>query len=271
MSRWVYIVCMVLSIRVGAEDIAECFPQAATRARISIIIDDLGYGIDRGRRLATLPHNIMFAVIPFTPYGSDIARLAHRHDKEIMLHAPMEPLGWSRWETGLTAAMGERELAAAMDKMLQDIPHVVGVNNHGGSKLTQDRARMNWVMRYLAQKRLYFVDSRTVSSSTAADAARQADVAHSSRDIFLDNKKDPVSIKRQLDKLRAIATAKGRAIAIGHPYPETISTLVEELPSFYRQGIELVSVSDLLEHELLANSSMVAVQHDVKGETARTP
>jgi len=234
---------------VSAEDIVDIHPDAAAQAWVSIIIDDLGYGLDSGQALADSPYAITLAIIPFTPHGRDIAELAHKQDKEVMLHAPMETMSNTRWEAGLTTEMNEDQIITRMGEMLDNIPFVQGVNNHGGSKLTQDSGRMGWIMSYLAQRHLYFVDSRTISTSVASDAANQADIPNDSRDVFLDNVKDEGAIRKQIDKLRQIALKNGRAIGIGHPYDETLAALEKELPRFERAGIKLVKVSDLIQTE----------------------
>lgn len=224
----------------------ESFPQAAFRARVAIIIDDLGYSLAPGQVASAIPHALTLAVIPHTPHGAKIAAIGHAAEKEIMLHTPMETLNQQRWEKGLSVEMDELELFASVTSMLLDIPHVKGINNHGGSKFTQDRRRMDWLMTLLSERSLYFIDSRTVHTSQAQIAASAAHVATASRDIFLDNDKNAPKIRDQLEKLRQIALKEGKAIAIGHPYPATLATLVEILPTFARQGIAVVSVSAML-------------------------
>ena len=51
--------------------------QAQTQPRIAIIIDDIGYHRLRGEAIARLPGAITYAVIPQTPHGPALARLAH--------------------------------------------------------------------------------------------------------------------------------------------------------------------------------------------------
>ncbi len=246
----------------SAEDIAESVPATIVRAKVSIIIDDLGYGLVPGKHLAELPYPLTLAIIPFTPYGSKIAQLAAHQNKEVMLHAPMETLNAGAWEKGLTADMDAIEILARVEAMLDNIPHVKGVNNHGGSRFTQDRERMNAVMTALAERKLYFIDSRTIATSIAAQAAHSARIPYSERDVFLDNEKSADTIRQQLGKLRDIALRDGQAIGIGHPYPETFRALMEELPYFTRAGIEVVSASQLVstgEHtasDIVGNSTL---------------
>ncbi|MFT5083268.1 MAG: polysaccharide deacetylase 2 family uncharacterized protein YibQ [Lentisphaeria bacterium] len=213
---------------------------------VSIIIDDLGYAFTPAEQLLAMPYDLTLAIIPFTPYGARIANLANLNQREVMLHAPMETLGARKWEDGLTSDMIEESFTQRLLEMLLDIPHVAGINNHGGSRLTQETDKMDWTMTVLAQKQLYFVDSRTTAASVTLGAALKADVRFSKRDIFLDNDKSLTAILSQIDKLRAIAHETGSAIAIGHPYPTTLQALSITLPLLERDGIKVVKVSHLM-------------------------
>ena len=66
---------------------------------------------------------------------------------------------------------------------------------------------------------------------------------HNARDIFLDNEQDEAYIMGQLAKIKNIARKHKSAIAICHPYPETIAVLAREVPKFKSEGITLVSAS----------------------------
>lgn len=210
----------------------------------------MGYAIKSAEKFINLPFDLTLAIIPFSPYSKRVAYLAHHHQKEVMLHAPMETLAETKWEDGLTSDMQENELVARVDEMLFDIPFAVGLNNHGGSKLTQQKQHMDWLMSWAAQRQLFFIDSRTTAASVAAEAAKQAIVPYQQRDVFLDNSKDPSDIKNQLNKLIAIASKQGHAIGIGHPYAETFAVLKEELPKLQQQGIRLTTVSNLVFNDL---------------------
>ncbi len=216
-------------------------------ARISIIIDDLGYQYAPAKTLIDLPYALTLAIIPFTPYSSAIANLAQSKHKEVMLHAPMEALGPDQWEKGLTSSMNENETVITLESMLKNVPYAEGVNNHGGSKLTQNREHMDRLMSFLASKELYFIDSRTIASTVAASSAESAGIAFSERDVFLDNVKSVDLIRIQIEKLRVLALKQGHAIGIGHPYPETLESLAEELPKLQQYGIQIVNISELIQ------------------------
>lgn len=213
---------------------------------IAIIIDDLGEQWQAGKRTLALPGDVTFAVLPVTPYGGRVAELATQQGREVILHAPMEPLSHPAWRGGLQRDMTEAELRLALATMLNALPTARGVNNHMGSALTQEREQMDWIMAELAGRGLYFIDSRTTPASQALASARDHAIPSARRDVFLDNIRTQEAIDRQFRILLKMARERGQAIAIGHPYPETLDFLEQVLPQLDELGVQLVPVSHLL-------------------------
>lgn len=196
---------------------------------IGLIIDDLGNQLEAALETLKLPGPVACAILPHTPYAKMIAEKAHRQGKEVMLHLPMQslnnrPLGLG----GLGVDMTRAEIVKTVRENLNSIPHVVGINNHMGSLLTQQPQQMAWLMREL-QKRgdLFFVDSRTTKRTIAKMMAHVFDVPVRKRDLFLDNERNPAAIRFQFQKLLSMARKNGSALGIGHPYPETLQVLRE--------------------------------------------
>jgi polysaccharide deacetylase 2 family uncharacterized protein YibQ len=217
-------------------------------SKIAIIIDDIGYNYAQGLEAIALPGAITYAIIPHSPKASFFAAEARKHQKEIMLHAPMSnvhniPLG----ENGLSETMNEVHFKQALNSSLDSLPGVSGVNNHMGSLLTQKSLPMEWVMHALKQRQLYFIDSRTTSNSVAWSVAQNLHIPSLKRDIFLDNIPTAESIDKQFKQLIALAKRRGYAVAIAHPYPETIRYLQQHLPILAQQNINLVFVSALVQ------------------------
>ncbi len=236
---------------------------AAQRPRIAIIIDDIGYRLKEGRLSIELKHPLTLAFIPASPHAISLAKHANETgNKEILVHLPMSPNRKITWEKGLNTQMGEQEFLTTARQLVEQIPHAIGVNNHGGSLLTRDRQRMNWLMQVLGEKGLFFIDSRTTAESVAIDAASSAGIPFNSRDVFLDNARDANAISNQLDHLLEVAKRHGYAIAIGHPYPETLAVLEARLADI-ELHYELVGISDLLQQSdaITANTrSNAAIQ-----------
>lgn len=219
----------------------------STKARLAIIIDDIGYNQSQSERAARLNGAFTLSVLPFTPHGLSSAKLASNHGKELMLHLPMStinnlPLG----KGGLVSNMGKAAFLTTLRQDLANIPHIQGVNNHMGSGLTQEAEPMQWLMEELRPRGLYFIDSRTTPQTKALDIATLNHIPSLKRDVFLDDINETKAIEYQLNRAIQFARQRGSAVAIGHPYPATLSVLERMQPLLIQQGISLVYVSQLL-------------------------
>jgi len=215
---------------------------------ISIIIDDLGSNNPRHEQVVRLPGAIACSFLPMNNATVRLAKLAHSYNKEILLHIPMEavnrnPMG----PGGLSLDMTKREFLWTMQRDLASVPHVSGINNHMGSLLTRHPGHMVWLMREMKRNgKLFFVDSRTTNASVAMRVAVQEGVPSMQRDIFLDHDPEIHAVRKQFLRLISRAYKSGTALAIGHPYPNTIKVLKEMLPQLDRMGVRLVPLSELL-------------------------
>ena len=164
-----------------------------------------------------------------------------------MLHLPMQnvwdlPMG----PGGLTSSLNKVEFNKAIAFAVSQVPFAMGINNHMGSELTQMEVPMEWLMDDIQNRNLFFVDSRTTPKSVASKVARQKQLMTASRDIFLDNDPSPQAINDQFRKLIRLAKRRGTAIAICHPYRETLTFLESAIPQLAAEGIEIIPASNLL-------------------------
>lgn len=223
-------------------------PARPGTAYIAIIIDDLGHDLRNGKRALSLAGPVSFAVLPHTKYGRRLASSAHRKNKEVLLHQPMQSIGHEDPGPGkLVSGMSDLEITLTLENNLKTVPFAIGINNHMGSLLTQQSREMAAVMVTLQKHgKLFFVDSLTTPKSVATDMATLFKIPYVSRNIFLDSDRNSKFINNQFDKLLKIAKKRGVGLAIGHPYNETLVMLENRLPSLTARGIELISVSELL-------------------------
>lgn len=246
--------------------------------QVAIIIDDIGYQkVDPD--IIRLPYALTVAVMPFTPNGHEMTALARQHGKEIMLHMPMEAVAQNHLlgKGALRRQMSKQQVQQALLQALDSVPQAIGVNNHMGSLYTSLPEQMDWVMQVVAERRLYFIDSKTTGKSVVTTATQKHAVKSRSRDVFLDNDKSYKALDRQFNQLIHIAKLHGHAIAIGHPYPETYRYLKKNLPRLTQQGIKVVPASALLDlpaapSQLIANTAgrSKPVKAKVLAESATT-
>ncbi len=217
--------------------------------QIAIIIDDIGYDKELTMDLLNIDKNITFAILPFSPAGTQLAHSLSAKGAEVMLHLPMEPTEYPKVNPGpgaLFSKMSPEELLTQLRKDIHAIPGTVGVNNHMGSRLTADSNKMNQIFTVLKQNHLFFIDSRTSAESKAEQCARMFQLKFSHRDVFLDNFQNVEYISGQIEKLIKEAKENGSAIGIGHPHQATLDALKRELPKT-RGKVRLVPVSRLVE------------------------
>lgn len=236
-----------LALTLAAAASAQDAPRTTTAA-LAILIDDLGVNLAEGRRVLRLPGPVACAILPHQPYSRLLAEEARLSRKEILLHLPMD--SEDTHETGpggIDATMPPLELKIALDYDLETVPHAAGINNHMGSRLTRLPEPMRNLMQAMRKRgNLFFVDSRTTPASVAVEAAHAEGIPALARDVFLDNERDERAIERQFDELVRLARARGAALAIGHPYPETLAVLERRLPLLRAAGVELVPLTGLL-------------------------
>ncbi|MFH1057256.1 MAG: divergent polysaccharide deacetylase family protein [Pseudomonadota bacterium] len=223
-------------------------PAAHARPRVAIVIDDLGHSLEAARKLLALDLPLDFSVLPYATHGRQVAQEASAQGREVLLHLPMEPKSYPSLSPGpgaLLASMDAERLRQATQAALAAVPGAVGVNNHMGSRLTEDRAAMQAVCEVLRPRGLFFLDSLTSPRSQAWQQAQRMGLAFARRDVFLDNDPSSAAVTAQIARLIELAKARGQAIAIGHPHPATIQALAEQAERLRRE-VDMVPVSRLL-------------------------
>jgi polysaccharide deacetylase 2 family uncharacterized protein YibQ len=194
--------------------------------RIAIIIDDLGYRLDAGRRAVELPGPISFAVLPGTPGARSLAVRAFERGKEVLLHLPLQAMVSDR---------NEEPLSIRLD-------------------ITRHPGHMRWLMEEIqARDNLFFVDSFTTHESIAIKIADETGVDARKRDVFLDPDQHPETVAREFERMKQLAVKRGSVIVIGHPHSSTLDLLERELPKLEAEGFELVTISELVRD---ANATM---------------
>ncbi len=216
--------------------------------KVAIIIDDFGYDKKIAKRFLALDIPISFSILPFSPYSKTIARAAHAKGAEVMLHLPMEPVEYPHVNPGpgvLLTSMSPDRLIEQLEADLAEIPHISGVNNHMGSRLTTVSSQLYQIFSILKKRRLFFIDSRTTGDTLCRPSARMLRVPFAQRDVFIDNSLEKADIQRQIEELMQTACKYGSAIGIGHPHPNTYRVLRKMLPEL-QKNVRLVKASDLV-------------------------
>ena len=215
---------------------------------VAIIIDDLGYDKKIARKLSELNGGITFSILPHSPHQESIANLARKNGLGTMLHLPMEPFEYPNVNPGpgtLLTTMKPDRLIRQLEENLASVPHIKGVNNHMGSKMTAESSQMYQIFSVLKKRNLFFIDSRTSDKSLCKPSARLFQIPFAQRDVFLDHSQDPDFIRKQIKELIRIAQRNGQAVGIGHPHTITYEILREMMPELEKK-VKLVPASEIV-------------------------
>jgi hypothetical protein len=215
---------------------------------VAIIIDDLGYDNNLAKDYLELGTPFTFSVLPFSPFQKSIAKAAHEKGIEVMLHLPMESDEYPHISPGpgaLLTDMPPDRLIEQLNKNIDDVPFVKGVNNHMGSRMTAIDTQMYQIFSVLKKRGLYFVDSRTTAMTICGPSARLFKVPFAERDVFLDHEQNPDFIRNQIKLLVKLADKHGEAVGIIHPHHETYLIMREMLP-YLKERVNLVPASKIV-------------------------
>ncbi|HET6158524.1 MAG TPA: divergent polysaccharide deacetylase family protein [Dongiaceae bacterium] len=225
------------------------------RPLIAVVLDDVGVARGHAELAIDLPAIVTLSFMTYADGVADMAARARAKGHELMLHVPMEPLDGAldAGPHALTVGASDSELLKRLSWDLDRFPGYIGINNHMGSRFTQDERGMRVVLEELKRRNLLFLDSRTIGTTIGDSLAARLGVAHVMRDVFLDDEMDEAAVLKQLAYAERVAANKGQAIAIGHPHPATIAALRAWMPKVEARGFILVPLSTVAKLRLGAS------------------
>ncbi|HEY2068773.1 MAG TPA: divergent polysaccharide deacetylase family protein [Rhizomicrobium sp.] len=212
----------------GAAPVAATTPSHAPviAPKIAIVIDDLGADVVGTKRAIALPAAVSLSFLPYPDTTPELVREGVRGGHQILVHVPMEPDGAADpGPNALRIGLPREELSRRLDWDLSRVPGFSGINNHEGSRFTADRTALVPVVEALADRHVFFLDSRTTVNSQVVPVARAFGVPSAARDVFLDDDQSPQAIAAALAQTEALAKRDGVVIAIGHPHQATLDAL----------------------------------------------
>ena len=218
--------------------------QDAVRLRaIAIVIDDLGSDVALNRRAIALPQAVALSFLPYPDETPMLAREGARAGHEILVHLPMQAKDGEENPGPMALRIGTSpdENVRRLDWALSRVPFHVGINNHMGSRFTEDRGALIPIAEALYDRHIFFFDSRTSAGSQVVPVARAFGVPSAGRDVFLDDVQTPDAVAAQLAVLEKDAREHGVATAIGHPHDVTLAALAHW--SVHLKGYRLVPIS----------------------------
>jgi uncharacterized protein len=215
---------------------------------VAVIVDELGSRREALESLRNLGRPVAVAILPGRSHSQAIAREASVQGMEILLDLPMEPYRYPQVDPGPGAVLmstPQGEIRRLVARHLETLPGVVGVTNHMGSRLTEDRAHMRAILSELAARRLFLVDAYASNLSVAYDEARAMGVRAARRQIAVEQNRGEGAERASWSEVTTWTGRHGEAIVIAHGQPRTLRLLQEYIPRWEAAGLKLVPVSEL--------------------------
>lgn len=220
-----------------------------TRGFIAIIIDDWGYNENVKEFIETIDIPVAIAVLPKLPFSKTIAECASRNHKEVMLHLPMEPhYNADKYPKDyiIKGSMTADKIKKIIDQSLATVPFAQGMNNHMGSKATENKNLLKIIFTYFNEKNFFIVDSYVSEKSVCQGVAENLGLPFIKRDVFLDNVTDRNMIEGEFIKLAHLAEKNGYAVGIGHARPLTLAVIKEQARILKDKGFVFLTVREMI-------------------------
>ncbi len=225
-------------------------PPPLARNRAAIVIDDMGFSLEALQEICDLNIPITVSILPLSPLARETAKKANERGLEVMLHLPCESINYQEGNDGafgiIHSGMSNEDVSILTEDFLGRVPFIKGVNNHMGSKITQNEPIMRTILGVLAERNLFFVDSRTTANSIAYELAKQMGLRSAYRNVFLDSTVGVDFSARKLVELLKLSQETGKGVGIGHPFPETLRALKENIHLFRTYDVEPVFASRIV-------------------------
>jgi len=223
-------------------------PEPGSRGSLVFVIDDAGNNLRDLEPFLNFPGPITIAVLPGLPYSVEAARRVRSAGKELLLHQPMESIGGTDPGPGaVMAGMGSDEIRAIINRNLDELWPVAGMNNHEGSRITMDAQAMETILALSQERGILFLDSRTTAQTAAPQVASRLGITIGERDIFVDNSQDRESMLYFISRGLLVAEQNGWAIMIGHVWSPELAPLLKELyADLIGQGFSFSSVAEII-------------------------
>lgn len=219
--------------------------------RLAIVIDDVGYyNSEIADKYNSLGFPLTFAVLPKVQHNKEDRAILEKAGHEIILHLPLESTSKNlnkRTPGLLTVNMTKDQMKSSIQESLDDIGGAKGFNNHIGSIFTGNQTAVNNLTEAAKELNLFYLDSNVIPHSKGYPTAKEKGVQTALNHFFVDNKADVEYIKSFIKQGVDLAKTRDETIIIGHYRPKTVEAFLEMKQYIKDSGVELVTLSDLLQ------------------------
>jgi len=224
-------------------------PRTRGATRVAILVG--GLGIDAAATAAAISRLPAAVSLAFAPYGGDLdqdAARARGAGHEILLQAPMEPIGSSSLPGPhtLTSVASEAENIQSLRWLMARFTGYFAVTNYLGGKLTADARAFSPILSEIHARGLAYVDDGSSPRSLSHDIAPALGLPSTVADIVLDASPTPEAIASALARLEDQARRQDGALGVATALPLSVERIARWAAGLEARGVTLVPVSALV-------------------------
>lgn len=188
-------------------------------ARVALVL--YGFAEDKtdlAKELFGLSVPFAVAIPPDGKTSYALFREAHRANREVVLHLPLEPINYPQVSPGpgtLLVSWKPAKITSEMRREISQANPIVGVANLMGSLATQDMTVMTAIYTELRKERLPFIHVNPAPGAVCRPLASQLGVAYQEPDAVID-------FETRLEKPTALAKAWKNVLATARPGSERV-------------------------------------------------
>lgn len=237
----------IISLAVGSSALA--LAERKRQKQIFLVIDDSGLALHETQQFLDIPVPMTIAVLPHQKQTKECCKAIWQDNKkEIILHQPMEAYNAQK-NPGVGAIMNTTspsQVRKILDANLKSVRGAVGMNNHMGSRVTENPELIREVLRFCKAHDMFFLDSKTAYNSQVPRIAKEKGMHVEERHVFLDINQDRDYVRRMWGSAVGKAKENGYVIVIGHIWSkESAAAIRDSYEGLIKQGYTFHKLSEL--------------------------
>jgi len=192
------------------------------------------------------------SIIPFTPFHEKSYTRLKADNRELFVALPMEPVDYPKNNPGEFAVYlrhSDHEIVSLTNKVLDVFPDAVGVTNHMGSAVMQDRRVMMRIFSMVKKRDLKFIDGHNIAQSICCNMAEEFDIHSDIVDVVVDavDTAYAVSAPRFFEyALQSRLYDKGLILAL-RANESSVDILCDNIRHLQNLGVEFYFVTELMD------------------------
>ncbi len=221
-------------------------------AKMAILVEDFGFKADETTvRFLSFPEPVTVSMVSSRRLSTWTAQIANEYKKEILIMLPMEPLpkSFSRYDQSqIKIHYPEEKIKTIIKEATDAIPSFAGFCNFYGNRVLEDSRVMKIVFNEIQKHHGYFVITSESKKSMAETIARKMKLPYQKIDYTINADNSASTISDSLRYCAVLAQKTGSVLIRGRASDSFITALHNTLPQLKQNGIQLVYVSEILNH-----------------------